>query len=201
MMKISEKMVVTTTYDLYVQTGEEQPELMESATAERPLTFCFGLGMMLPKFEAQLQGLTIGDKYDFTIACADAYGEHSEEHILDLPKNIFEIDGQFDSETIYAGNIVPLMDAEGNRFNAEVLSVSETSVSVDLNHPLAGEDLHFVGEVIGVHEASDEELKAFMNPSGGGCGSCNCGDGGCGDGGCDTHESDGGGCGSGCGCH
>lgn len=177
-MNISDKKIVSVSYDLYVQAEKEKPELMESATAEKPLVFCFGIGMMLQKFEDELNGKKAGDSFDFTIACDDAYGQYNEEHVIDLPKNIFEVDGKFDDEMIVVGNIVPLMDSQGNRLNAEVLSIEETTVSVDLNHPLAGENLHFKGNILDVHEATEEEMAAFLG--GGGCG-----------GGCDSCDSDG----------
>jgi FKBP-type peptidyl-prolyl cis-trans isomerase SlyD len=192
-MSISEKMIVSVSYDLYVKTEGGDPELMESATAEKPLTFCFGIGMMLPKFENELKGLKTGDKFDFTIPCDDAYGQYNEEHVVDLPKDIFTIDGKFDDEMIFVGNVVPLMDADGNRLNAEVVEIAEETVTVDLNHPLAGEDLHFVGAVLDTHEATDAELQSFM---GGGCSGCSCG-GSCDDDSCSSEGS----CGSGCGCH
>ncbi len=194
-MSITEKMIVTVSYDLYVQAEDEKPELMESATAEKPLVFCFGIGMMLPKFEEELKNKKAGDAFDFTLACDDAYGEYNEEHVIDLPKNIFEIDGKFDDEMVAVGNIIPLMDADGNRLNAEVLEINETSVNVDLNHPLAGENLHFIGKVIDIHPASDEEMAAF---TGGGCsGGCS----GCGsDGNCNDNDEESCGCGS-CGCN
>lgn len=184
-MNISEKKIVSVSYDLYVQAENEQPELMESATAEKPLIFCFGIGMMLQKFEEELNGKKTGDKFDFTIACDDAYGEYNEEHVIDLPKNIFEVDGKFDDELVYVGNIVPLMDAEGNRLNAEVLSVDEENVSVDLNHPLAGENLHFKGEVLDVHEATEDEIATYLGGGcgcGGSCGGGDCEEGSCGEG-------------------
>jgi FKBP-type peptidyl-prolyl cis-trans isomerase SlyD len=91
---------------------------------------------------------------------------------------------------VAVGNIIPLMDADGNRLNAEVLEINESSVSVDLNHPLAGENLHFVGKVIDIHAASEEEIAAY---TGGGCsGGC------CSDGDCNGQERSG--CGS-CGCN
>jgi FKBP-type peptidyl-prolyl cis-trans isomerase SlyD len=102
-----------------------------------------------------------------------------------------------DEEMVFEGNVVPLMDNEGNRINAQVVSVSDTHVKVDLNHPLAGENLHFKGTVLEVREATEKELAAL---TGGGCGSCGCGDGGCGDGSCGDEEESGS-CGSGCGCH
>jgi FKBP-type peptidyl-prolyl cis-trans isomerase SlyD len=188
-MNISEKKIVSVTYDLYVggENGAEQ-ELMEQATQEAPLTFCFGIGMMLPRFEEELKGKKVGDKFDFTINHTEAYGEADDQNIIDLSKDIFMVDGKFDDEMITEGNIVPLMDNEGNRINAQIVSVNEDTVTVDLNHPLAGEDLHFIGEVIEVREATEQELAMFMNPGGcgGGCGcsSDDCGDGGCGDSGC-----------------
>ena len=108
-MKITANKFVAVTYDLNVGEGEER-ELMERATAETPLKFIFGTGAMLPAFEDALKGLEVGDKFNFSITPADAYGEYVEEHVLDLPKNIFEVDGKFDSEMIKEGNTVPMMD-------------------------------------------------------------------------------------------
>ena len=177
------KSFVTLTYDLYV--GEEnEKELMEQATEEQPLTFYTGLGMMLDKFEAEIAPLKVGDSFDFVIPVDDAYGEYEDEKIIELPKNIFEVDGAIDEEMIAEGNMVPLVDSEGNRINASIVSVGEDIVTVDINHPLAGEDLHFIGKVIEMREATEEELKAVFSS---GCG--------CGSGGCDSGD-----CGSGCGC-
>jgi FKBP-type peptidyl-prolyl cis-trans isomerase SlyD len=195
-MNISEKKMVTLTYDLYVSAdGDEKQELMESATVEKPLTYCHGIGMMLSKFESNIAGLTSGETFDFTIAKEDAYGEYDDAHLLDLPRNIFEIDGKFDDNVVFVGNVVPLMDNEGNRINAQVTAITEEAVSVDLNHPLAGEDLHFIGKVIEVRDATEKELNSYLGMGGG----CGCGSGGCGSG-CESEdEMDG--CGSGgCGC-
>lgn len=177
------KSFVALTYDLYV--GEEnEKELMEQATEEQPLTFYTGLGMMLDKFEAEIAPLKVGDSFDFVIPVDDAYGEYEDEKIIELPKNIFEVDGAIDEEMIAEGNMVPLVDSEGNRINASIVSVGEDIVTVDINHPLAGEDLHFIGKVIEMREATEEELKAVFSS---GCG--------CGSGGCDSGD-----CGGGCGC-
>ena len=204
-MKITANKAVSAEYELYVDGETEgELELMEKATSEQPLNFVYGVGMMLPKFEENLFGLQVGDKFDFVINTEDGYGEYDDESVLDLDRAIFEIDGKLDEEMIYEGNVVPLMDNEGNRINAQVVTITDTHVKVDLNHPLAGETLHFKGSVLEVREASEKELEALM---GGGCGSgCGCGDGGCGSGSCgcgDEEEASvsGGSCGSGCGCH
>ena len=79
-MKIEPQHVVSLTYDLYVdQNGTET--LTESATQEQPLTFLFGAGQMLPKFEENLSSLSTGDTYEFRLSAQDAYGEYDEEAV------------------------------------------------------------------------------------------------------------------------
>lgn len=188
-MKISANKFVAVTYDLYVGEGEER-ELMEKATREVPLKFIYGTGSMIQAFEDALMGLESGAAFDFTITPENAYGEYNEDYVLDLPKNIFEVDGKFDSEMIQEGNTVPMMDSNGNGMNGSVLEVRDDVVVMDFNHPLAGETLHFKGEVIDVHEPTAEEIAAMTAPAGGcGCGCDSCG------GGCGDHEH-----GDGCGC-
>lgn len=184
-MKISKNKFVSVTYDLNVG-GEDDLELMESATEERPLQFIFGTDSMLPAFEEELKGLETGSKFQFTLEPKHAYGEYVEENVVELPKNIFEIDGKFDGEYVKEGVTLPMMGANGERMNGSVLEVKEEVVVMDFNHPLAGETLHFSGEVIDVHEPTEEEIIAFNQAMAGG--GCSCGD--CGD--CDTcgDESD-----------
>ncbi|MDR1555449.1 MAG: peptidylprolyl isomerase [Tannerellaceae bacterium] len=171
-MKITTNKFVSVTYDLNVGEGNER-ELMERATRETPLSFIFGTGSMLPAFEDELTGLEVGDTFRFTIFPADAYGEYNEEHLMELPKNVFEVDGQFDSKMVKEGNILPMMDSNGNRLNGSVMEVKDDIVLIDFNHPLAGETLHFEGTVIDVHEPTAEEVAALANCS------CDCGDDGC----------------------
>lgn len=183
-MKISDSKVVSLTYDLTID-DEGQKDLMERATKENPLTFMFGMGMMLEAFEKNIEGLKVGDKFSFTLAPEEAYGEYINENVIELPKNVFEVEGKFDNERIKEGETLPMMDSSGNRLMGSVLEIKPDVVVMDFNHPLAGETLNFDGEVIDVHEATPEEIAALTQPSG-----CNCGD-------CDSadnHE----GCGCGC---
>lgn len=188
-MVISDKKFVAVSYDLFVGDEGEEQELMEQAPKEAPLKFTFGLGMMIESFEKGLEGKAVGEKFDFTIEPQDAYGDYEDGRVVELDKAIFEVDGKFDTDMIFEGNTVPMMDAEGNRMNGTILEISKDKVKMDFNHPLAGERLHFVGEVLEVRDATPEEIAVATMPHscGGGC----CGD--CGDGDC------GGGC-SGCGC-
>lgn len=152
-MKIQPQHVVSLTYDLYVdQDGAET--LVESATQEQPLTFLFGAGQMLPKFEENLSSLSTGETYDFKLSAEDAYGQYDEEAVATLPMEMFN--GQ---ETPEIGSILPLQDNHGNRFQGQVVSIAEDGVIVDLNHPMAGQELHFKGNIINVRPATPEELS------------------------------------------
>ncbi|WCT10896.1 FKBP-type peptidyl-prolyl cis-trans isomerase [Mucilaginibacter jinjuensis] len=152
-MKIEPQHVVSLTYNLYVdQDGTEN--LVEKTTEEQPLTFLFGAGQMLPRFEENLSTLSTGDAFDFRLPAADAYGEYDEEAVANLPKEMFA--GQDLPEV---GNILPLQDNQGNRFQGQVVSVVEDAVIVDLNHPMAGQELHFTGNIINVRPATPEELS------------------------------------------
>ena len=187
-MSIQNNKMVSVTYDLYVGGENEEPELMEQATEQNPLTFCFGIGMMLAEFEKNLHGLKVSDTFDFKIDSKDAYGEYDDENVVDLPRNIFEVEGQLDEKMVFVGNVVPLMDSDGTRINAQIVEIGDQTVTVDFNHPLAGETLHFKGSILEVRDASEQELAAFQ---GGGCsGGCSGCGGGCGEG----EEAEGGNC-------
>ena len=107
---------------------------------------------------------------------------------------MFTVDGHFDKENIFAGNIVPFENDKGERFNGTILNVTNDTVVVDLNHPLAGCSLHFTGKVVETRETTKEELAGFLSMISGeggcgcGCGEEGCGDGGCGDGHCGHHH-------------
>lgn len=153
-MKIQPQHVVSLTYELYVNKEDGTEEFQERATQEQPLTFLFGAGQMIPKFEEELSTLSTGDKYDFRITAAEGYGEFDEEAVANLPKEMFQ--GQ---ELPQIGEVLPLQDNNGGRFQGQVVSVTEDSVIVDLNHPMAGQELHFTGEILNVRPATPEELS------------------------------------------
>jgi FKBP-type peptidyl-prolyl cis-trans isomerase SlyD len=198
MMEIAKNKMVTLTYDL--RLDDQNGDMVEQATSERPLQFIYGAGQMLPKFESQLAGLKQGQNFQINLTKFDAYGEVNEDAIVELPLQVFMVDGNFDNELVKVGNSVPMMTGDGQRLNGIVLEVSDEMVKMDFNHPLAGEDLHFEGEIIEVRDASDEEIAALFSHGG-----CGCGSGGCGGGECGTedhehehHHHGGGGCGCNC---
>lgn len=192
---------ITVAYSLYTDNSEGVHELVEQAPVEHPFQFITELGVALEAFEAKLKDLNAGDEFDFTLSVDEAYGPYEQEHVIELPKSTFMLNGRFQNDVIYEGAVIPLVNADGNRFQGLVLEVKEEVVIIDLNHPLAGKELHFKGSVVTSREATDAEVTALikMMSGEGGCG-CGCGcDGGC-EGGC---SSEGCGCGDhehGCGC-
>jgi FKBP-type peptidyl-prolyl cis-trans isomerase SlyD len=151
-MKIENNHVVSLTYDLYV-TEEGEKKHVESAKEDRPLVFLYGVGMMLPKFEEHLLGLAVGDTYAFSLSAEDGYGEYDEKAVAPLPKDMFG-----DQPLPEIGAVLPLQDNNGGQFQGRVVSIVEDAVLVDLNHPMAGHELHFNGVIQEVRPATQEEL-------------------------------------------
>ena len=129
--------------------GPEGEEL-ETCQEESPFVFRMGAEEALEAFEKALVGKHVGEPFELTIACDDAYGEETDEAVLSLPKETFMVDGKLDEEVMQAGEVVPLSDDEGNEIVGMVVEVKADAVLVDFNHPLAGLDLHFEGVVVGV---------------------------------------------------
>lgn len=152
-MKIESKNIVSLTYDLYVNNEDGTEALVESTTPENPLVFLYGAGQMLPKFEENLSSHAAGDSYDFRLSAEDAYGEYDEEAVANLPKEMFQ-----GTEIPEIGSMLPLQDNDGNHFQGQVVSIAEDGVLVDLNHPMAGQALHFKGNILAVRPATAEEL-------------------------------------------
>jgi FKBP-type peptidyl-prolyl cis-trans isomerase SlyD len=176
-MMIEKNKVVELTYELKNQSAEG--ETIEKVTEERPLTFIFGAGLMLPKFEANIEGLNPGDEFQFGLKSTEAYGTKSEDMVMDLPINIFEIEGKVNYDLVKEGAMIPMMDKAGNRLNGTVLEVGEEAVKMDFNHPMAGKDLHFQGNIVNVREATEEELAAVLHNHNHDHGCESCGSGSC----------------------
>lgn len=151
-MAVAKNQVVNLNYTLHsIENGEKV--FIESTESAEPLTFLYGAGMMLPKFEEHIEGLKEGDKKSFELAPEDAYGEKDERAIAQLPAEMFAEAG-----IPPVGEVIPLQDNEGNQFRAVVVEVSPEVVVADLNHPMAGKTLHFDIEIIEVRPATEEEL-------------------------------------------
>ncbi|MDF1574209.1 MAG: peptidylprolyl isomerase [Bacteroidales bacterium] len=190
--------VVSIVYEL--RAGSKEGEVVESLNNDNPLTFLFGTGGLLPKFEEQLNGLKTGDSFEFLLNSEDAYGPVVENAIVHVPQSVFEIDGQIDENLIKIGSMVPMMDAEGRRLNGKVIAIEGDAVRMDFNHPMAGNDLFFKGEVTDIRSATEEELSHGHIHAGGACGCGGNGESSCEDGNCEDKGSCSDDGGHGCGC-
>lgn len=156
-MEVGNSKVVTLTYELKLDNADGN--LVEQVDKDKPFVFLHGSGNMLPTFEEKLNGKKEGDNFEFTLNKEEAYGEPNEEAIIDLPMSVFEVEGKIDENLLQLGKYIPMQDQQGNQLDGQVKEIGEETVKMDFNHPMAGQDLHFQGEIIEVRDASDEEVN------------------------------------------
>lgn len=155
-MKVKKHTVVTLHYKL--QESDASGELVEETTGGEPLVFLQGVGMMIPEFERQMEGKSSGDTFAFGIKSQDAYGEYNEKAIIKIPIETFVVDGELASELLEEGKTIPMQDEKGNKMYGKILEVGEKEVRMDFNHPMAGVDLYFSGQIEDVREATQGEI-------------------------------------------
>ena len=205
-MKITTNSVVELTYEL-----EVDGQIVDRCPVERPLDDIHGTGSLLPKFEENLEGLEPGDNFKFTLSPDEGYGRRVPHRVIELTKEAFMVNGDMREDLMKPGTTVPLLNHAGQVVPGLVVSVNETTVTIDVNSPMADKTLNFSGSILSVREATEKELTEGLHGeylhSNCGCGGCGghhgeghgcsgCGEGGCGEGGCGE-----GGCGSDCGGH
>jgi FKBP-type peptidyl-prolyl cis-trans isomerase SlyD len=158
-MTISDKKVVSVNYHLTSKTDKGE-ELVEKTDKDHPFVFLYGSGGLLEDFEKNLKGKKVGDAFDFHIEAAKGYGLRDESYVVNIPSEAFKgEDGKIDTETIQVGSNLPMVDNEGNRMEGLVLEITPEFIRMDFNHPLAGQNLHFSGEVLEIRDATAEELS------------------------------------------
>lgn len=155
MENISKNKVVRLTYELR-DAGNDT--LIEKVEKEQPFTFLYGVGGLVEEFETNLANLTVGDSFDFKIKSENAYGAIDETAVVDIPKEAFMIDGKLQDDMLEVGNVLPMRDNDGNFLQGRITGLTDTAVLMDFNHPLAGKDLHFKGEILEVRLATAEEI-------------------------------------------
>jgi FKBP-type peptidyl-prolyl cis-trans isomerase SlyD len=155
-MKISPNSVVNLTYTL--RENDPAGEIVEKVEKDHPAVFLIGVGALLEDFETNLKGLQAGDSFSFGIEAASAYGELDPHAVVELPISTFVVDGKLLTELLEVGKVVPMSDESGRPLNGTVISFDDKKVVLDFNHPLAGKNLHFSGEILSVRQASAEEL-------------------------------------------
>ena len=142
-MKAKKNKVVSLTYELIVDGA-----LADKADESRPLDYIHGTGMLLPKFESEVEGKEPGDEFAFTLTPEEGYGVFDETRLIPLPKEAFMIDGKVREDLLVVGKVIPMMSDSGQVVNGIVYDVTDEKVT-----------MNFTGKVIEVRDASEKELQ------------------------------------------
>lgn len=148
-MVITRNKVVRFDYTL----TDDSRAVLDSSEGGEPLTYLHGAGNIIPGLESALEGKRTGESLDVRVAAAEAYGERDERLVQSVPREMFE-----DSHEIQVGMQFHSGDAEGNVTVVTVTNITEETVTVDANHPLAGVPLNFAVTIVEVRDATPEEL-------------------------------------------
>ncbi|MBO5546041.1 MAG: peptidylprolyl isomerase [Bacteroidales bacterium] len=157
-MKVENNKVVAVSYAL-----EVEGKIADQSAPGQPLEYIHGTGMLLPKFEAALDGKEPGDGFDFVLSPEDGYGKYDPSYKIDLPKTAFAIDGKVREDLLVVGRVIPMLNQAGQVVQGTVAEVTEMAVTMDFNHPMAGKTLHFTGKVESVRSATDKELTEGLH--------------------------------------
>ncbi len=148
-MQIATNTVVTIDYTL----KDDDQSVLDTSQGQEPLSYIHGIGNLIPGLEKALAGKSEGDRVQVTISPDDAYGERDEDLLQAIPRERFEraneieVGMQFHTQSEEGMQVVTVVDVDGD------------NITIDGNHPLAGKTLHFDVQIVGVREASAEEIS------------------------------------------
>ncbi len=168
MEKAGDGKFVSVEYTGTLQNGQ----VFDTSKERDPLEVHMGTGQMIPGFEKALQGMAVNEKKTFTLTPEEAYGERDESRTQEFDRK--DVPPEITPEV---GQVVALTASTGQQIPAQIAQVTDEKITLDLNHPLAGESLTFEIEIVGISDTSAQPQA--------GCG-CGC------ESGCSTP--------SGCGC-
>ncbi len=146
-MTVTDGQVVSMDYTLRVDG-----QILDSSEGREPLQYLHGAGNIISGLESQLTGMAVGESRDVIVAAQDGYGEMNPQAFMDVARGDFP-----DDMPIQVGLEMELSDKNGQPLYARVESVEGEKVRLNMNHPLAGKELHFNVKVVALRAATDEE--------------------------------------------
>jgi len=146
---VQKDVVVSMEYSLQVD-GEE----IDSSKGQDPLQFLVGHGNIISGLEREMMGLKLGDSKDVVIPPADAYGEFDDQAYMSVPRAEFPTDMPLEE-----GLELSVRDDSGQSRYARVDTIAGDTITLNFNHPLAGDELHFNVKIVGLREPTNEELE------------------------------------------
>lgn len=159
-MKVAKDLVVSLAYQVRTEDGV----LVDESPASAPLDYLHGRGALISGLESALDGRVAGDVFDVDVGANDAYGQYDENLVQRVPKDVFVGVDELEVGMRF------LADTDMGPVPVEITGIEGDEVIVDGNHMLAGQNLKFHVEVIGVREATAEELEhGHVHGEEGGC--------------------------------
>jgi FKBP-type peptidyl-prolyl cis-trans isomerase SlyD len=146
---VQNNVVVSMEYTLRVDDEE-----IDSSKGQDPLQFLVGHGNIISGLEREMIGMRVGESKDVVIQPADAYGELDEEAFMEVPRGAFPQD-----IAVEEGAELTVKDDAGQSRYARIDAIDGENVTLNFNHPLAGDELHFNVKVVGLREPTAEELE------------------------------------------
>lgn len=162
MEKVENNLFVLLEYKGKLENGD----IFGDSEKTQPLEVEMGSGMMPPGFEQAIMGMSLNDEKEFTLEPDDAFGQRDESRVLNFP--IEDVPPEMD---VQVGQVISLTNKDGQPHSATVTALDDAKITVDLNHPLAGETLTFNVKVVGISETKTQDLGGC---SGGGDCSSGC---------------------------
>ena len=148
-LTVADDLVVSMDYTLRL----DDEEIIDSSAGREPLEFLQGHGQIIPGLEQALYGMVVGEEKKVVIEPHDGYGERDSNAVQEIPRESFPADVELEP-----GLALELRDSSGQPLVAFIADVRPDSVLLDLNHPLAGETLHFYVSIADLRAATTEEL-------------------------------------------
>ncbi len=146
--KVADDVVVSIDYSLTVEG-----QVVDSTEGDEPLQFLQGHQNIIPGLEKELNGMKLGDSKKVVVSPDEAYGEIDEENIIEVPRDEFPTEIPLE-----IGTELEVKNADGEVLTATISEISEKTVKLDFNNPLAGKQLTFDVTVIDLRDATEEEL-------------------------------------------
>jgi FKBP-type peptidyl-prolyl cis-trans isomerase SlyD len=146
---VQNNVVVSMDYALRVDDEE-----IDSSKGQDPLQFLVGHGNIISGLEREMVGMKVGDSKDVVIPPADGYGEYDEEAFMSVPRAEFPKDMPLEE-----GVELTVKDDSGQARYARIETIDGDTITLNFNHPLAGDELHFNVKVVGLREPTEEELE------------------------------------------
>ena len=146
---IGDNLVVSMHYKLTDDDGN----VLDSSESSKPLSYLHGAGRIIPGLEKALVGKVAGDSVQVKVEPSEGYGEVVPELVQSVERSAFQ-----SVEPVKSGMVLGIKSSEGAEQRVVVKEVDDKEVTIDANHPLAGVVLNFDIEIVGVREATQEEI-------------------------------------------